>query len=106
MNHIQTLDEIGGMLERTRQKSGAEKLPGHDILALERFDPATRHMIVFEVLSHDSLLGFKGNKTRLFLTETGYQNALTEQENDLIRIRNHAGVLAGRLYYDHSDRDL
>lgn len=41
---------IGEMLAEARQQSGAQKLSGHDIMALERFDPATRHMIVFDVL--------------------------------------------------------
>lgn len=41
---------IGEMLAEARQKSGAEKLADHDIIALERFDPDTRHMIVFDVL--------------------------------------------------------
>lgn len=36
---------IGEMLAETRQQSGAQKLAGHDIMALERFDPDTRHMI-------------------------------------------------------------
>ena len=31
-----------------------QKMTGHDIMALERFDPDTRHMIVFDVLSHES----------------------------------------------------
>lgn len=35
---------IGEMLAEARQRSGAQKLSGHDIMALERFDPATRHM--------------------------------------------------------------
>ena len=42
---------IGEMLAEARQQSGAAKLAGHDIMALERFDPDTRHMIVFDVLS-------------------------------------------------------
>lgn len=45
---------IREMLAEARQKSGAEKLAGHDIMALERFDPDTRHMIVFDVLSDES----------------------------------------------------
>lgn len=45
---------IGEMLAEARQKSGAEKLAGHDIMGLERFAPDTRHMIVFDVLSHES----------------------------------------------------
>lgn len=44
---------IGEMLAEARQKSGAQKLSGHDIMALERFDPATRHMIVFDVLTRN-----------------------------------------------------
>ena len=50
---------IGEMLAEARQQSGAQKLSGHDIMALERFDPATRHMIVFDVLTHDSPVGWK-----------------------------------------------
>lgn len=41
---------VGEMLAEARQQSGAAKLAGHDIMALERFDPDTRHMIVFDVL--------------------------------------------------------
>ena len=44
---------VGEMLEEARQKSGAEQLKGHDILALERFDPEVRHMVIFEVVSGD-----------------------------------------------------
>ena len=49
---------IGEMLAEARQKSGAQKLAGHDIMALERFDPDTRHMIVFDVLSQAPRLLF------------------------------------------------
>ncbi len=52
----------GEMLAEARQQSGAQKLSGHDIMALERFEPATRHMIVFDVLTHDSPVGWKGEK--------------------------------------------
>ena len=77
----------------------------HDIMALERFDPATRHMIVFDVLTHDSPVGWKGEKMRLFLTDTGYSKALENQEKGHIKIRNHAKVLSGDLHYDHKDRE-
>ena len=63
---------IGEMLAEARQQSGAQKLSGHDIMALERFTPETRHMIVLDVLSNDSPVGRKGEKMRLFLTEAGY----------------------------------
>ena len=97
---------IGEMLAEARQKSGAEKLAGHDIMALERFDPDTRHMIVFDVLSHESPMGYKGKRMRLFLTEQGYQKARENQDNGFIKIRNHAKVIAGNLRYDAKDRDL
>lgn len=46
---------IGELIAETRQKSGTEKLKGYDIMALERFDTEVKHMIVFDVLSDDSL---------------------------------------------------
>ena len=76
---------IGEMLAEARQRSGAQKLSGHDIMALERFDPATRHMIVFDVLTHDSPVGWKGEKMRLFLTDAGYSKALENQEKGHIK---------------------
>ena len=97
---------IGEMLAEARQRSGAQKLAGHDIMALERFDPDTRHMIVFDVLSHESLMGYKGDKMRLFLTEAGYGKALENQDKGFIKIKNHAKVIAGNLRYDHKDREL
>ena len=97
---------IGEMLAEARQQSGAAKLAGHDIMALERFDPDTRHMIVFDVLSHDSPMGWKGEKMRLFLTEAGYGKALENQEKGFIKIRNHAKVRGGDLLYDRRDREL
>ena len=97
---------IGEMLAEARQKSGAEKLAGHDIMALERFDPDTRHMIVFDVLSDESPMGYKGERMRLFLTDQGYQKARENHGKGFIKIRNHAKVIAGNLRYDAKDRDL
>ena len=82
---------IGEMLAEARQQSGAQKLSGHDIMALERFDPATRHMIVFDVLTHDSPVGWKGEKMRLFLTDAGYSKALEK------------GCEVYRLYSDNTE---
>ena len=48
-------------------------------MALERFDPEVKHMIVFDVLSYDSPVGDKGDKMRLFLTDAGYQKFLDSQ---------------------------
>lgn len=61
-------------------------------MGLERFAPDTRHMIVFDVLSGDSPVGWKGERMRLFLTEQGYQKSLDNQNKGHIKIRNHALV--------------
>ena len=107
---------IGELLAEARQKSGAQKLAGHDIMALERFDPdtrhmivfdvLTRHMIVFDVLTHDSPMGWKGDKMRLFLTEAGYKKALENQDRGHIRIRKLPKVVSGDLRSDRRDREL
>lgn len=97
---------IGERIAEARQRSGAEKLKGHDIMALERFDPEVRHMIVFDVLSYDAPVGDKGDKMRLFLTDTGYQKFLDSQERGEVKLKNHAKVSGGNLYYDRRDRVL
>lgn len=78
----------------------APELPGHDILALERFMDTTRHMIVFDVLTWDSPVGCKGETMRLFLSETGYIQALDAQRRRQIKIRKHARVIEGHVLYD------
>ena len=98
---------IGELLAETRQKSGAERLKGHDIMALERFDDTTRHMIIFDVLSPDAPVGDKGDKMRLFLTDAGYQRFLESQEKGEVKLQNHAKVSpGGYLHYDNRDRAL
>ena len=94
---------VGEMIAVARQESGAQKLEGHDIMALERFDPEVRHMIIFDVLSRESPIGDKGHKMRLFLTEVGYKKALESQYRSFIRILNHEKVSQGHLRYDRLD---
>ena len=91
---------VGEMIAVARQESGAQKLEGHDIMALERFDPEVRHMIVFDVLSGESPIGDKGHRMRLFLTEASYKKAVESQDRSFIRILNHAKVSQGHLRYD------
>ena len=91
---------VGEMIAVARQESGARKLEGHDIMALERFDPEVAHMIVFDVLSRESPIGDKGHRMRLFLTEVGYKKALESQDKSFIRILNHAKVAQRHLRYD------
>ena len=97
---------VGEMIAVARQESGTWKLEGHDIMALERFDPEVTHMVVFDVLSGESPVGDKGHRMRLFLTEAGYEKALENQDKAFIQILNHAKVLQGHLQYDQSDRNL
>ena len=97
---------IGELIAEARQRSGAEKLKGHDIMALERFDPEVKHMIVFDVLSVDSPVGEKGDRMRLFLTEAGYRKFLDSQERGEVKLKNHAKVSGGNLHYDRRDRAL
>ena len=97
---------VGEMIAVARQESGARKLEGHDIMALERFDPEVTHMIVFDVLSGESPVGDKGERMRLFLTEAGYEKALENQDKAFIQILNHAGVTHGHLRYDRTDKNL
>ena len=99
-------NSIGERIAEARQQSGAEKLKGHDIMGLERFDPEVKHMIVFDVLSYDSPVGDKGDKMRLFLTEAGYQKFLASQERGEVKLKNHAKVSGGHLHYDRRDRAL
>ena len=97
---------IGEKIAEARQLSGAEKLKGHDIMGLERFDPEVKHMIVFDVLSYDSPVGDKGDRMRLFLTEAAYRKFLDSQERGEVKLKNHAKVSGGHLYYDRRDRVL
>ena len=95
---------IGELMEKMRIKAGAQNYKGHDYLDLARFDEKTRHMIIFDVLTHDSPVGFKGDRMRLFLADTGYQKALENQECGNIKILSHARVIRGDLFYDRKDQ--
>lgn len=95
---------IGALVEEMRIKAGAQNYHGHDYMDLNRFAPDTRHMVIFDVLSHESTIGYKGERTRLFLTDAGYEKALDSQEKGHIKILSHARVRNGSLAYGHKDR--
>ena len=90
--------------EEMRQKAGAQNYHGHDYMDLQRFAENTRHMIIFDVLTHDSPVGWKGERTRLFLSDIGYEKALDSQANGQIKILSHAKVRNGDLFYDHKEQ--
>lgn len=97
---------VGELLADARRRSGATKLKGHDIMGLERFEPQVTHMVIFDVLSKDSMIGDKGDRMRLFLSDEGYQKFLDKQSCGEIKIQNHAKVSAGFLHYDRKDKVL
>ena len=88
---------IAELMERRRIQAGAKEYKGHTYMDLARFDEATKHMIIFDVLTNESPVGWKGERNRLYLSEAGYQKALD------IKIISHANVARGNLYYDRRD---
>ena len=88
---------------------GIDETVKNDIATAERLRITattldTRHMIIFDVLTNDSPVGWKGERTRLFLSDTGYEKALDSQEKGQIKILSHAKVRQGNLHYDRSDQ--
>lgn len=94
---------LGELMERRRIMEGAREYDGHTYFDLMRFDENTRHMIIFDVLTHDAAVGDKGKRTRLYLSDKGYQNALADQQAGNIKIISHAVVAKGNLYYERRD---
>ena len=95
---------IAELIEEARVKAGAQNYKGHDHMDLARFDENTRHMIIFHVLTHDSPVGSKGDRMRLFLSDKGYQKALANEKDGNIQILSHAKVIQGNLLYDRKDQ--
>lgn len=91
-------------MEEMRIKAGAKEYHGHSYMDLQRFADDTRHMIIFDVLSNDSPIGWKGERTRLYLTQSGYEKALESQEKGQIKIISHANVRNGNLHYEHKEQ--
>jgi len=95
---------IAQLMEESRIRAGAQNYKGHDYMDLARFDENTRHMIIFHVLTHDSPVGDKGDKMRLYLSDKGYQKALENAQSGNIRILSHAKLVQGNLRYDRKDQ--
>lgn len=69
---------IAQRMEKARIQAGTQNYKGHDYMDLARFDENTRHMIIFHVLTHDSPVGDKGDRMRLFLSERGLSESVGE----------------------------
>lgn len=87
-------------LNEAKERLKQPVLQGHDLSGWERFQPDTRHMIVFDVLNNDSPIGFKGERYRFFLSDRRYRNAIESEKRGEIKIRSHAAVVSGKLYPD------
>lgn len=94
---------MGELMEEMRLKAGAKEYQGHSYMDLNRFADDTRHMIIFDVLTNESPIGWKGERARAYLTEEGYQKSLENQKLGHIKIISHAKVSRGNLYYDRRD---
>lgn len=84
--------------------SDSARIKGHDLLAVERFQDDTRHMVVFEILAENLPLGKPGETFRLFLTEEVYRKALALEKRRAIKIRKHAAIIEGHILPDKKKR--
>jgi len=74
-------------------------ITGHDLLAVERYQDSTRHMIEFLVFT-DCPMGKAGQYIRRFLDEPGYTAALEYQRRGSISIRKHGHIIEGHILPD------
>lgn len=95
---------IGAMMEEMRIKAGANEYKGHEYMSLNRFAEDTKHMIIFDIVSDKCDWGDKGDRMRLFLNDTGYSKALSFEKDKQIKIKSHANVRAGNLFYDSKEQ--
>lgn len=95
---------IAQLMEGAQIRAGAQIYKGHDYMDFARFYDSTRHMIIFHVLTHNSPVGQKGDRMRLYLSDSGYQKALENEKCGNIRILSHAKVIHGNLHYDRKDQ--
>ena len=68
---MQRNSTIGELMERKRIQDGAKEYQGHTYMDLARFDDATKPMIIFDVLTDESPVGWKGERNRLYLSDVG-----------------------------------
>ena len=75
----------------------SEIIHGHDLLCVERFLDATKHMIVFDIHSPNSTYGEKGQRVRLFLNEEEYFLAEDAHRRREIKILKHYAIIEGHI---------
>ena len=72
--------------------------------APERYAPDTRHMVILNVVK--DYAGYKpGGRVRQFLTDEGYNEAVTADAQGNVKIIRHATVRMGELEHDAPERE-
>ena len=61
------------------------------------------YMIIFDVLTDESPVGWKGERNRLYLSDVVIRRLWITRKAGNIKIISHAAVAKGNLYYDHRD---
>lgn len=98
-NTVESLDRLQQVLNYEPEEK-EQVISGHALMGEERFMPEAKHMIVMDVLSDESSVGFKNERLRLFLSNEGYGNAKEAEKIGHIKIIGHAAVTCGKLYFD------
>ena len=77
----------------------AKEMKGHNILAVERFQDKTRHMIEFDIRVQNSPYGAWCDEVRLFLDETDFAAALASHKRQEIKIKKYAHIIEGHIIF-------
>lgn len=70
---------------------------GHELYSTHRFRDDTKHMIIFDTFDDSSSPHRGHNRTRLYLTDEAYEEALKREEKGEIEIIYYASVINGYL---------
>lgn len=70
---------------------------GHELYSTHRFRDDTKHMIIFDTFDDNSSPHRGYNRTRLYLTDEAYEEALKREEKGEIEIIYYASVINGYL---------
>lgn len=110
LNTLESLDKLQQAIRRERDTQIVEApsepdIAGQDIMGAERFFTESKHMIVMDVLSNESKVGCKDERLRLFLSDEGYERAKEAEQAGHIKIKGHAEVVSGELYFDKPSKN-
>jgi len=90
--------------EQLKQPGKSKTITGQGEMDIARFYEETRHMIVFDVYEWECPVGDKGERTRIFLSDDGYQQAVESEARGEMKIVRHARICKGNMFYDTPER--